>query len=191
MDGKDIVLSGDPTKVISAATYPELPLVKGKTIITTDGTTLLGGDDKAGVAIIMELANVLLENPEIPHGPVRIVFTCDEEIGHGTDHLDIDEIGAVCCYNFDGGGQNEVDIETFSADMAIVTFAGVNIHPSIGKGKMKNAIRSVGAFIARLPDELAPETTEGREGFLHPYVLESGVAQATLKILLRSFDTPK
>ena len=188
-DGKDIHLTGDTTMVIRAATCPELPLAKGKTIITTDGTTLLGGDDKAGVAIIMELVNHLLENPDIKHGPVRIFFTCDEEIGHGVDHVDIEKIGAVACYNFDGGGQDDVDIETFSADMAIVSFTGVNIHPALAKDKMVNAIRAAGLFISRMPTGLSPERTDGREGFLHPYVLDGGVANATLKILLRDFET--
>ena len=190
-DGQDIQLSGDASKVIRAATCPELPEAKGKTIITTDGTTLLGGDDKAGVAIIMELANHLLENPDIKHGPVRIFFTCDEEIGRGVDHVDIEKIGAVACYNFDGGGQNEIDIETFSADLAVVNFIGVNIHPAIAKDKMVNAIRAAGLFISRLPADLSPERTDGRDGFLHPYVLEGGVASATLKILLRDFETDK
>jgi len=103
-----------------------------KTIITTDGTTLLGGDDKAGVAIIMELACHLMENPQIPHGDVRVVFTCDEEVGRGVDHVDIGKINAAVCYNFDGGGNSMVDTETFSADLAVVSIKGVNIHPSIG-----------------------------------------------------------
>jgi len=188
-DGKDIVLAGDRTKVITAATCEELPGAKGKTIITTDGTTLLGGDDKAGVAIIMELANHLIENPEIKHGPVRIFFTCDEEVGHGVDHVDIDSIGAVACYNFDGGGQGDIDIETFSADMAVVTFAGVNIHPAIAKGKMINSTRAMGLFLSLLPAELSPEQTDGRDGFLHPYVVEGGVAKSTIKVLIRDFDT--
>ena len=190
-DGQDVQLSGDSSKVIRAATCAELPAAKGKTIITTDGTTLLGGDDKAGVAIIMELANHLLENPDIKHGPVRIFFTCDEEIGRGVDHVDIEKIGAVACYNFDGGGQNEIDIETFSADLAVVNFTGVNIHPAIAKDKMVNAIRAAGLFISKLPADLSPERTDGRDGFLHPSVLEGGVANATLKILLRDFETAK
>ena len=190
-DGNDIQLSGDPSKIITAATCPELPAAKGKTIITTDGTTLLGGDDKAGVAIIMEVANVLLENPDISHGPVRVFFTCDEEIGHGVDHVNIEAIDAVACYNFDGGGQGDIDIETFSADMAVVTFAGVNIHPAIAKDKMVSAIRAMGMFLAELPADLSPERTEGRDGFLHPYVVEGGVAEAKLKILIRDFDTAK
>lgn len=190
-DGNDIQLSGDPSKIITAATCPELPAAKGKTIITTDGTTLLGGDDKAGVAIIMEVANVMLENPDISHGPVRVFFTCDEEIGHGVDHVNIEAIDAVACYNFDGGGQGDIDIETFSADMAVVTFAGVNIHPAIAKDKMVSAIRAMGMFLAELPADLSPERTDGRDGFLHPYVVEGGVAEAKLKILIRDFDTAK
>ena len=189
-DGNDIVLSGDPSKVITAAACPELAGAKGKTIITTDGTTLLGGDDKAGVAIIMELANHLIEHPEIPHGPVRIMFTCDEEVGRGVDHVDIQKVDATACYNFDGGGHGMVDTETFSADQATVTFSGVNIHPSIGKGRMVSAIRAASHFIAALPQNLSPEQTDGRDGFLHPYALQGDVASATVKILLRDFDTP-
>ena len=190
-DGNDIVLSADPTKIIAAATCAELPAAKGKTIITTDGTTLLGGDDKAGVAIIMEVANVLLENPDVKHGPVRVFFTCDEEVGHGVDHVDIAAIDAVACYNFDGGGQGDIDVETFSADMALVTFTGVNIHPAIAKDKMVSAIRAMGLFLAELPADLSPERTDGRDGFLHPYVIEGGVAEAKLKVLIRDFDTAK
>lgn len=188
-DGKDITLSGDPSKVITAASCPELPGAKGKTIITSDGTTLLGGDDKAGVAIIMEIANHLLEHAEIARGDVRVFFTCDEEIGHGVDHVDIESVNATVCYNFDSGGQNVVDVETFSADMAIVKITGVNIHPAIAKDKMVNASRIMGRLLARLPLELSPERTEGRDGFLHPYVLEGGVANATAKVLVRDFDS--
>lgn len=190
-DGRDIVLSGDPTKVISTSNCPELAEASGKTIITSDGTTLLGGDDKAGVAIIMELANHLLENPGIEHGDVKLFFTCDEEIGHGVDHVDIKKINATVCYNFDGGGQGDIDEETFSADMALVTFTGVNTHPAYGKDKMVNASRAAGHFLAQLPSDLSPERTDGRDGFLHPYVVEGGVAKATLKILIRDFDTAK
>ena len=190
-DGQDIVLSGDPSKIITVAGCSELADAKGKTIITTDGTTLLGGDDKAGVAIIMELANHLIENPDIPHGDVRIFFTCDEEIGHGVDHVDLKKVNATVCYNFDSGGQGDIDEETFSADMALVTFTGVNTHPAYGKDKMINASRAAGHFLAGMPIELSPERTADRDGFLHPYILEGGVAQATLKILIRDFDTKK
>ncbi len=190
-DGQDMTLSGDPSKVISAATCPELPHAKGKTIITTDGTTLLGGDDKAGVAIIMEIAHHLLENPDTPRGEVRVFFTCDEEIGHGVDHVDLAAVNATVCYNFDSGGQDVIDVETFSADMAVVKITGVNIHPAIAKDKMVNASRVMGHFLARLPVELSPERTAGRDGFLHPYVLEGGVAKATAKVLVRDFDSAK
>ena len=190
-DGKDIVLSGDSTKVITAATCPELPLARGRTIITSDGTTLLGGDDKAGVAIMMELADHLLENSDIQHGPVRLLFTCDEEIGRGVDHVDIGAVDATVCYTFDGGGQNMIDQETFSADLAVVTVDGVNIHPSIGKGRMVNAIRVASDFIDAMPTDVSPECTDGRDGFMHPYVLEGGVAQSSIKILLRDFETAR
>jgi tripeptide aminopeptidase len=191
-DGGDIVLPGDPDKVLRAAENPELVKLKGHTIITTDGTTLLGADDKAGVAVIMETAAHLLAHPEIAHGPIRICFTCDEEIGHGTDHLDLKKLGAQVAYTLDGGGQGEIDVETFSADLAVVTVAGVNIHPSIAKGKMINAVRLAGMFLERLPRQtLAPETTADREGFLHPYRIEGGVAEVTLRILLRDFATAR
>jgi tripeptide aminopeptidase len=189
-DGRDIVLPGDPTKVIRVADNPELPSLKGKTLITTDGTTLLGADDKAGVAVIMEAAAQLLARPEVPHGPIRICFTCDEEIGHGVDHVDLKKLGAVVGYTLDGGGQGEIDGETFSADLAVVTIRGVNIHPAIARGRMVNAVRLAGLFLDRLPRlSQSPETTAEREGFLHPYRMEGGVAEVTLRILLRDFDT--
>ena len=190
-DGKDITLSGDTSKIITSETCAELPDAQGKTIITTDGTTLLGGDDKAGMAIMMELANHLMESPEIARGPVRLLFTCDEEIGCGVDHVNIEKLNATVCYTFDGGGQNMVDVETFSADMAMVTFTGVNIHPSIAKDKMKNAMRAAGQFLDQLPADLSPECTDGRDGFIHPYVIEGGVANVSLKILLRDFETTR
>lgn len=187
--GGDIVLPGDSSRVIRVADDPELDRLRGRTLITSDGTTLLGADDKAGVAIIMETAARLIEHPEISHGPVRICFTCDEEIGRGVDKLDLQEIGATVCYTLDGHGSNEIDVETFSADQAVVTVRGVNIHPSIGKGRMTNAVRAAADFVARLPrDCLSPETTDGREGFLHPYDVAGGVAEVKLKILLRDFD---
>jgi tripeptide aminopeptidase len=191
-NGSDLVLPGDPSKIIRVSENTELPGLKGRTIITTDGTTLLGADDKAGVSVIMEAAAYLVAHPEIRHGPIRVCFTCDEEIGHGVDHVDLKKLGAQVAYTLDGGGQGEIDGETFSADLAVVTIKGVNIHPSIGKGKMVNAVRLAGAFLARLPVQtLSPETTADREGFLHPYRIEGGVAEVTVRILLRDFDTPK
>ena len=190
--GGDIVLPGDVSKVIRAEGNTELAAARGKTLITTDGTTLLGADDKAGVAVIMEAAAHLAAHPEIPHGPVRICFTCDEEIGHGVDHLDLARLGAHVGYTLDGSGVGEIDNETFSADLAVVTIHGVNIHPAIAKGRMVNAVRLAGALLDRMPwTTLSPETTAERDGFLHPYRIEGGVAQATLRILLRDFDTPK
>jgi tripeptide aminopeptidase len=191
-DGQDIVLPADPGKVLRAADNPDLVRLKGNTIITTDGTTLLGSDDKAGVAVIMEAAAHLVAHPQLVHGPIRVCFTCDEEVGHGTDHIDLNKLGAQVAYTLDGAGQGEIDVETFSADLAVVTIKGVNTHPSAGKGKMVNAIRLAGAFLERLPFQvLAPETTVEREGFLHPYRIEGGVAEVSLRILLRDFDTAK
>jgi tripeptide aminopeptidase len=190
--GGDIVLPKDPSRVIRVEDSPELLKLIGKTIITTDGTTLLGGDDKAGVAIIMEVARILSEDQSIPHGPVKIVFTCDEEIGLGVKHLDPKELGADVAYTLDGAGTGEVEGETFSGDGATVTISGVNIHPAIAKGKLVNAIRLAGKFIDRLPQRvLAPEVTEGRQGFLHPYRMEGTTAKATINFILRDFETPK
>jgi len=188
-DGSDLVLPGDPTKKLSLRENPELSRYVGRTLITTDGTTLLGADDKAGIAVIMEAVAWLAAHPELPRGPIRVCFTCDEEIGHGVDHVAPEKLAAVCCYTLDGHGQDEIDVETFAADLAVVTFTGVNIHPSIAKGRMVNAVRAAGRFIERLPmKSLAPETTDGRQGFLHPYSIEGGVAEAKLHVLLRDFD---
>lgn len=190
--GGDIVLPGDPGRIIRVADNPELVGMTGKTLVTSDGTTLLGGDDKAGVAILMEMVEWLREHPEIPRGPVRLCFTCDEEIGHGVDHLDPAVVGAVVCYTLDSSGVDRIDVETFSADRAIVRVRGVNIHPSIGKDRMVNAVRVAADFVAHLPsDRLSPETTEGRQGFLHPYEIEGGVGDVRIKILLRDFDTAR
>jgi tripeptide aminopeptidase len=189
--GEDIVLPGDPSRVIRVSDNPTLKKLVGATVITTDGTTLLGADDKAGIAAIMTAAAHLLAHPEIPHGPIRVCFTCDEEIGHGVDHVEIDKLGVVCGYTLDSEGSGRVDAETFSADLAIVTITGVNTHPSVGKGAMVNAIRILSDFISRMTtDTLCPEVTNGREGFLHPYQLTGGVATASVRIILRDFETP-
>ncbi len=144
--GGDINLPAAPNKVIRVSENPELSNMLGHTLVTTDGTTLLGSDDKSGIAVIMELAAVLVAHPEIPHGDVRIVFTCDEEVGHGVDHVDLKKLAADVCYTLDGAGQDDIDAETFSADMAHVTIEGINIHPSIAKDRMVNAIRAAGYF---------------------------------------------
>jgi tripeptide aminopeptidase len=191
-DGGDIILPGDPRQVIRVKDNPDLAALKGKTIVTTDGTTLLGADDKAGVAVIMEAAAHLAAHPEVPHGPIRVCFTCDEEIGHGVDHLDLAKLGARVAYTLDGGGTGEIDGETFSADLAVVTITGANSHPGLARGRMINAVRLAGLFLDRLPRQvLSPETTEERQGFLHPYRIEGGVAEVTLRILLRDFETPR
>ena len=189
--GGDIPLPGDPTKTITVAENPELKDLHGATLITTDGTTLLGGDDKAGIAVIMELAQTLLERPELPHGPVRILFTCDEEIGRGIAHVNLEKLAATACYTLDGAGADAIDVETFSADVAEVRVQGINIHPSIAKDRMINALRVAGTFLDRLPREQSPERTEGRDGFLHPYHMEGGVAEATIRVLLRDFDSAR
>jgi tripeptide aminopeptidase len=189
-DGGDLVLPGEQAQVLRVADNPDLKDLVGKTIITTDGTTLLGADDKAGVAAIVEAVAWLVEHPEIPHGPVRICFTCDEEIGHGVDHVDLQTLGAVVGYTLDGMATDEIDTETFSADLARICVRGVNIHPSIAKGRMVNAVRAAAALVDRLPrHELSPETTCDRQGFVHPYQVEGSVASVRLRLLLRDFET--
>jgi tripeptide aminopeptidase len=188
--GGDIGLLGDKSKTIRVAESPELDQLHGCTLITTDGTTLLGADDKAGVAIIMQAAETLLAHPTIPHGKLRILFTCDEEIGRGVDKVDLAELGADACYTLDGPAANTIDVETFSADLATVTIRGVNIHPAIAKDKMVNAIRAAGHFLEQMPKTtMAPECTTDRDGFLHPYVIQGGVDEVTVRVLLRDFDT--
>ncbi len=190
--GGDLVLSKDPTKVIRVSDNPELNGLVGKSLITTDGTTLLGADDKSGVAVIMEFASLLASRKDIPHGKVVVCFTCDEEIGKGVHHLEPADLGADVAYTLDGQGAGEIEAETFSADKATVTIAGANIHPSIAKGRMVNAIRLAGFFLDRLPQRtLSPESTAGREGFVHPYQIDGGVANTTIHFILRDFDTTK
>ncbi|MBT6156789.1 MAG: peptidase T [Planctomycetaceae bacterium] len=188
--GGDIVLPNAEEKVIRVANNPALKSLVGATIITTDGTTLLGSDDKSGIAVIMSVAAHLMAHPDVPHGPIRVCFTCDEEIGHGVDKIDLKQLNAVCGYTLDGDGVGKIDSETFSADGVIVTVKGINTHPSIGKDAMVNSIRILSQFITRLPtDTDSPETTDGREGFIHPYHVEGGVAEASARILLRDFET--
>ena len=188
--GQDLVLPGDPTRILKVAENPALAKLVGKTIITTDGTTLLGADDKSGIAAIMTAAESLMSHPEIKHGPIKVCFTVDEEIGRGTEHLDLSALASCCAYTLDSDGAGKLDLETFSADLAIVSVTGINTHPSEGKGRMVNALRILGEFLTKLPqDKLAPEVTDGREGFLHPYHLDGGVAQASLRIILRDFET--
>lgn len=186
--GGDIVLAGDPSQVITVAQHPVLNDLIGDDIITTDGTTLLGSDDKAGVAAIMTLADILLRNPDIPHGRIAIGFTCDEEIGLGIEKFDVAAFGARFAYTVDGGGLGEISDETWSARTATISFRGKSTHPGTAKGVMVNSIHAMAHFIAHLPHDMLPETTDGRTGFVHPYIGSADVEESTLKVLLRDFD---
>lgn len=187
-NGAPIVLPGDPTKVINSDNTPELPQLIGKTLVTTDGTTLLGADDKAGVAIIMQTAAFLLAHPEMPHGPIRICFTCDEEIGHGTAKVDMAALAAHVGYTLDGGGAGVIDVETFCADKVTITCTGVSTHPGAAKNKLVNAARMAAALVEALPTALAPECTDGREGFIHPESFDGNAEKTTIHGILRDFD---
>ena len=190
--GQDLVLPDDPAAVNPFEGNPHLDGQIGNDIITASGTTLLGADNKAGVAEIMAAVEYLLSHPDIAHGPIRIGFTPDEEVGNGTAHFDVEKFGAYCAYTMDGETLGELQVETFSADSISVTFNGFNTHPGFAKGKMVNAIKVAADFIACLPaDGLSPETTEGYEGFVHPYTMNAGVESTTVKMLVRDFETPK
>ena len=191
-DGRDLILPDDPGAVLWAADNPALASQIGNDIVTASGLTLLGADDKAGIAEIVSAAEHLMEHPEIPHGPVRIAFTPDEEIGRGANHFDVKRFGAVCAYTLDGGGRGELEFESFSADAITVTFKGFNTHPGYAKGRMVNAIRVAADFVARLPrDQMSPETTEGYEGYLHPYQMQASVDRTSVKVLVRDFVTSR
>jgi tripeptide aminopeptidase len=186
-DGGDIALPGDPSLVIRVADEPALAGCKGLTIITTDGTTLLGADDKAGVAIILETLWRLRETPARLHGPIRVGFTPDEEVGRGTEHFDVARFGATVAYTIDGSGLGSIEAETFCADTAFVTVTGADVHPGYAKNKMVNAVRVLSAFLMALPQHRTPETTEGREGFLHPITMSGNTSEAKAQLLVRSF----
>jgi tripeptide aminopeptidase len=187
-DGRDIVLPDDPAAILRSSDDDALAAQIGNDIVTAAGLTLLGADDKAGVAEIMTAAAHLLGEPEIAHGPIRIAFTPDEEIGRGADRFDVARFGAVCAYTLDGGSLGELEYESFSADAMTLTFGGFNTHPGYAKGRMVNAIRLAARFIDGLPaDRLTPETTSGYEGFVHPYQLEAAVDRTKVKLLVRDF----
>ena len=190
-DGRDLVLPDDPTAVLRISEIPALADQIGYDIVTASGTTLLGADNKCGVAEIVTAAEFLLAHPEIPHGPIRIAFTPDEEIGRGTKHFDVKAFGAMCAYTMDGGRRGELEIESFSADAMTLTFHGRNTHPGYAKGVMVNAIKVAAAFIARLPVALSPEQTEQHAGFVHPYVVQAGVERTSVKVIVRDFATPQ
>jgi tripeptide aminopeptidase len=187
-DGRDLVLPDDPSAVLRLADNPALQDQIGHDIVTASGTTLLGADNKAGVAEIVTAAAYLVAHPEIPHGPIRIAFTPDEEVGRGTLHFDVAAFGAQYAYTLDGGSRGEIEIESFSADAITVTFHGFNTHPGYAKGRMVNAIKVAASFIDALPREtLSPETAAGHEGFVHPYVVQAGVERTSVRLLLRDF----
>lgn len=189
--GQDLVLPDDPTAVLRPADSPYLRERIGDDIITASGTTLLGADNKAGVAEIVAAAEYLMAHPEIPHGPIRIGFTPDEEVGAGTKHFDVARFGARYAYTMDGGPRGEMEFESFSADAMTLTFVGFNTHPGFGKGKLINSIKIAADFITRLPrHELSPETTEDYEGYVHPYVVNASVEKTSVKLLIRDFSTP-
>jgi tripeptide aminopeptidase len=188
--GQELVLPDDPTAVLRPADTPYLGERIGDDIITASGTTLLGADNKAGVAEIVAAAEYLLAHPEIQHGPIRIGFTPDEEVGAGTKHFDVPKFGALCAYTMDGGARGEVEMESFSADAMTITFHGFNTHPGFGKGTLINSIKIAADFISRLPEDgLSPETTEGYEGYVHPYVVNASVDKTSVKLLIRDFVT--
>jgi tripeptide aminopeptidase len=184
------VLPDDPTAVLRAAERPDLAAQIGHDIVTASGTTLLGADDKAGVAAIVEAAAYLVAHPDIPHGTIRLGFTPDEEIGRGANLFDVARFGAVCAYTLDGGNCGELEFESFSADAMRVTFIGFNTHPGYARDRMVNAIKAAARFVDRLPhDRLSPETTDGHDGYLHPYQFEASVDRTTVRVLLRDFAT--
>jgi tripeptide aminopeptidase len=187
--GGDIVLPGDTSVIIRESENPALKMALGKTIITSDGTTLLGADDKAGIAIIMTAVQHLIAHPTIPHGEIKIGFTPDEEVGAGTKFFDLKKFGAQFAYTLDGDTTGELNKETFSANLCVITVHGRDIHPGSAKNIMINSVRVISDIIARLPKNIAPETTEGYEPYIHPYVLEGGVGKSSIKILFRDFKT--
>lgn len=187
--GGDLVLPGDSSVVIKESENKKLKKCIGQTIVTTDGTTLLGADDKAGVASIMTAVQDMINDNSILHGDIKIGFTPDEEIGKGTEHFDIKKFGADFAYTIDGETPGELNKETFSANSAIITVHGRDIHPGTAKDIMVNSIRAMADIIARTPKDMAPETTEGYEPYIHPYQLEGSVIKSTLKFLLRDFVT--
>lgn len=190
--GGDIILPKDTSKIISPKENPELKDMIGFDIITSDGTTLLGADDKAGIAEIIDAMNYLITHPEIKHGTIRVCFTPDEEVGRGTEKFDVKKFGAKYAYTVDGGTRGEVEIETFSADAVVIKFNGRNVHPGYAKGKMINSIKIAAKFLELLPkDSLSPETTEKREGYVHPTSINGNETQTTIKFIIRDFYAEK
>ncbi len=185
--GGDIVLPGDPSVVIRVADNPGLGRVIGHTLVTSDGTTLLGADDKCGVAAIMTTVAWMQAHPEFAHGPVRVAFTPDEEVGQGTKFFNVEKFGADVAYTLDGGAGGEVEDETFCADALTLSVQGRDVHPGYAKGKMVNSLRVAAALIGRIGELGLPETTADREGYLHPHLVQGNVSQTTIQVLVRAF----
>lgn len=191
-DGRDIILPDDTRQVLTINEYPYLQEKFGDDIITASGTTLLGADDKAGVAIIMDMVNFLASHPKIKHGTIKLLFTPDEEIGRGVDKVDLSKLGADFGYTLDGGECGSLEDETFSADGVNIYIEGISAHPGYAKDKLLNAIKISAAFLESLPkDFLSPETTEGREGFVHPVQIEGNAEKVVLKFIVRDFITAR
>ena len=191
-DGGNMVLPDDPTQVISPVDHPYLLKKKGDDIISASGTTLLGADDKAGVAVIMDMAHYFMTNPNVKHGTIKILFTPDEEIGRGVDKADLKKLGAEFAYTLDAGERGAYEDETFSADGVTITFHGISAHPGYAKDKLVNAMKVAGAFLESLPkDTLSPETTEKRQGFVHPVRINGIAEKVTLEFIIRDFITAK
>lgn len=188
--GQDIVLPDDNTQVITTTQHPYLKERIGDDIITASGLTLLGADDKAGVAIIMDYVQYIMSHPEVPHGKIRILFTPDEEVGRGVEKIDMNKLGAQYGYTLDGGERGALESESFSADGATAIIHGISAHPGYAKGKLVSAIKIAADFLEALPkDTWSPETTEGREGYVHPMSVEGGIEKTTVKFIVRDFDT--
>ncbi len=185
--GQDLVLPDDPSIVIRECEHEDLKHQHGNDIITASGTTLLGADNKAGIAAIMDAAHILINRPDIKHGKIRILFTPDEEIGRGVDKVNLKKLGAKYAYTVDGETAGSIEDETFSADGATVVIHGVSAHPGFAKGKMEHAMKIAGKILAKLPDRFSPEHTEGRQGFIHPTAIEGGLEKVTMKFILRDF----
>ena len=190
--GGDILLPNNPSQIIKASEHRELEEQIGNDIITTDGTTLLGADNKAGVAEIMDAVNYFALHPEVKHGKIRILFTPDEEVGRGVENIDMKKLGADIGYTIDGADLGSVQDETFSADSVVIEITGFNIHPGFAKGKMENAIKIAAEILERLPkDSMSPETTEGKEGFVNPVSVQGSVDSVKIKFIIRDFNNDK
>ncbi len=189
--GGDIVLPGDTSIVIKddKIENPRLKDCIGHTLLTTDGTTLLGGDDKAGIAVIMTIVDYYLSNPDVKHGPIGIAFTPDEEVGRGADHFDVEKFACEYAYTVDGEMPGEINKETFSANGGTITASGRDIHPGFAKDRMINSMRAMADIMALMPKDMAPETTDGRDPYIHPHKFDGTVAESKLELLFRDFDT--